>query len=293
LTLLRSSAAQSGFFNRLSFLLGASFIYLLLTVIPSYAEETSTVTIASNSTVSPSTSTSTEPVPSPTQEPTSEPSPTLTPQPTSDSSAPTGESSPSSGTSSTQEAVVEPSPSVSTEPSPESTQQPSPAENSTTTTTSTDTPPAVTSQPTPPPVVTETITGGGDDTSYRIPLETTVMFNGVEYTDVYATTNSVITFGQPDGTFHTYPNTPSISIESRDWWALPHHMPDTHFIIRTSEGGFQVDGKYRPYGSMTGETTQIVITGQILTDGTVSYTYSVEGRLFGDERTRRGWCYSN
>jgi hypothetical protein len=62
-------------------------------------------------------------------------------------------------------------------------------------------------------------------------------------------------------------------------------MPDTHFIIRTPEGGFQVDGKYRPYGFMTGETTQIVITGQILTDGNVSYTYSVEGPLQGNERT--------
>jgi hypothetical protein len=58
-----------------------------------------------------------------------------------------------------------------------------------------------------------------------------------------------------------------------------------HFIIRTSEGGFQVDGSYRPYGTLTGETTQIVITAQILTDGTVSYTYSVDGPLYGGERT--------
>ena len=138
---------------------------------------------------------------------------------------------------------------------------------------------------TPPPVVVETVTPGGDDSSYRIPITVPVLFNGVSYNDVFATTNSVITFGRPDGTFHTYPSTPSISIESRDWWALPQHMPDTHFIIRTSDGGFQVDGRYRPYGSMNGETTQIVITGQILTDGNVSYTYSVEGRLLGDERT--------
>jgi hypothetical protein len=106
-----------------------------------------------------------------------------------------------------------------------------------------------------------------------------------EYTNIYATTNSVITFGQPDGTYWAYPNTPSISVESKDWWALPHQMPDTHFIIRTSDGGFQVDGKYRPFGTMTGETTQIVITAQILTDGNVSYTYSVDGPLQGGERT--------
>lgn len=58
-----------------------------------------------------------------------------------------------------------------------------------------------------------------------------------------------------------------------------------HFIIRTSDGGFQVDGAYLPYGTMQGETTNIVITAQILNDGTVSYTYTVDGPLYGGERT--------
>jgi hypothetical protein len=137
----------------------------------------------------------------------------------------------------------------------------------------------------PEPVVNELVTNGGDDTSYKIPLTVSVIYDGVEYTDVYATTNSVITFGNPDGTYWTYPSTPSISIESRDWWALPWMNPDMHFIIRTSEGGFQVDGAYLPYGTSQGEITNIVITAQILSDGTVSYTYSVSGPLYGDERT--------
>jgi hypothetical protein len=121
------------------------------------------------------------------------------------------------------------------------------------------------STPVEPPQIIETVTPGGDDNSYRIPITVPVVFNGVTYTNIFATTNSVITFGNPDGTFHTYPNTPSISIESRDWWALPSYNPDMHFIIRTSDGGFQVDGSYRPYGSLNGEPTQIVITAQILT----------------------------
>lgn len=134
-------------------------------------------------------------------------------------------------------------------------------------------------------VVTETVTPGGDDSSYRIPIEVPVIFDGVEYTNIYATTNSVITFGQPDGTFHDYPMTPSVSLQARDWWALPGHNPNMHFIIRTSEGGFQVDGAYLPYGTMQGEITNIVITAQIQTNGTVSYTYSVVGPLYGGERT--------
>lgn len=137
----------------------------------------------------------------------------------------------------------------------------------------------------PAPVVTEVVTQGGDDVSYRIPLTVPIIFNGVEYTDIYATTNSVITFGQQDGTYWDYPMTPSISIESKDWWALPNNNPDMHFIIRVSDGGFQVDGAYLPFGTMQGEITTIVITAQILNDGTVAYTYTVDGPLNGNERT--------
>jgi hypothetical protein len=136
-----------------------------------------------------------------------------------------------------------------------------------------------------PPEVTTIVTNGGDDVSYHIPLTVSVVYDGVTYENVYATTNSVITFGRPDGTYWTYPTTPSISIESKDWWVLPQQMPDTHFIINVSEGGFQVDGSYRPYGMFTGDTTSIIITAQIQTDGTVAYTYAVDGPLVGNERT--------
>jgi len=135
------------------------------------------------------------------------------------------------------------------------------------------------------PEVTTIVTAGGDDVSYQIPLTVSVVYDGTTYQNVYATTNSVITFGRPDGTYWDYPITPSISIESKDWWVLPQQMPDTHFIINVSEGGFQVDGNYRPYGTFTGDTTSIVITAQIQTDGTVAYTYVVDGPLVGNERT--------
>ena len=135
------------------------------------------------------------------------------------------------------------------------------------------------------PEVTTIVTAGGDDVSYQIPLTVSVVYDGLTYENVYATTNSVITFGRPDGTYWTYPSTPSISIESKDWWVLPQQMPDTHFIINVSEGGFQVDGNYRPYGTFTGDTTSIIITAQIQTDGTVAYSYAVNGPLAGNERT--------
>lgn len=140
-------------------------------------------------------------------------------------------------------------------------------------------------EPSPSATVTEIVTAGGDDSSYFIPLEAPILFDGVYYSNVYATTNSVLSFGQADGTYWDYPLTPSISIASRDWWARPYAFSDEWFIIRTSSGGFQVDGSYRPFGSNSGSTTNIVITAQILSDGTVNYTYSVVGDLYGGERT--------
>ena len=62
------------------------------------------------------------------------------------------------------------------------------------------------------PTVTTMETCGGDDVSYRVPVTTSITYDGVQYDRIYATTNSVITFGQPDGTYWTYPSTPSISI---------------------------------------------------------------------------------
>ena len=135
------------------------------------------------------------------------------------------------------------------------------------------------------PEVTTIITPGGDDSSYQIPLTVPVVYDGITYQNVFATTNSVITFGSPDGTYWTYPQTPSVSLESRDWWTFPGWLPDTHFNISTSAGGFQVDGSYLPYGQTQGAVTNIVITGQILTSGNVSYTYTVTGPTYPDDRT--------
>ena len=55
------------------------------------------------------------------------------------------------------------------------------------------------------PTVHTMDTCSGDDVSYQIPIATTITFDGVQYDRVYATTNSVITFGQPDGTYWDYP----------------------------------------------------------------------------------------
>jgi len=120
---------------------------------------------------------------------------------------------------------------------------------------------------------------GGDDVSYQIPIATTINFDGVQYSSVYATTNSVITFGQPDNTYWDYPQTPSISLYSMDWviylstagWG----RPDESMIISYSEGGFQIDMNLRPIWLQSQpEPVNIVINAAITNTGGLAISYS-------------------
>jgi hypothetical protein len=116
----------------------------------------------------------------------------------------------------------------------------------------------------------------------------------VTYSDIYATTNSVITFGRPDGTYWTYPSTPSISLYSFDWVVYPQWRSDEHLIIRSSDGGFQVDISARPiWLQNTPEPTQIVITAAILSDGTVAMAYTLSGPEYPEYNPRTGVRLNN
>ena len=147
------------------------------------------------------------------------------------------------------------------------------------------------------PTVTTLETCGGDDISYQIPITATVTFDGVQYDAVYATTNSVITFGRPDNTYWTYPQTPSISLYSMDWFVYPQAHADEHLIINSSDGGFQVDISARPCCSgapisQLGQATNIIITAAINIDGTVAMSYVVTGPTYANQ-TRTGVRLNN
>lgn len=132
------------------------------------------------------------------------------------------------------------------------------------------------------------VTCGGDDSSYQVPLTTTVSFDGQTFSSVYATTNSVITFGTPDGTYWAYPQTPSISLYSMDWLVYPNNHTDEHLVIQTSDGGFQIDIAARPIWLYDApEVTNIVITAAINADGTVAISYAISGPTY-DSQTRTG-----
>lgn len=136
------------------------------------------------------------------------------------------------------------------------------------------------------PTVTVLETCGGDDVSYQVPVTATITYDGQQFTTVYATTNSVITFGRPDNTYWQYPATPSISVNSMDWVAYPTARPDEHFVIQSSDGGFQVDMSARPYGAPTSVSpTSIIVTAAISTEGTVAISYVINGPEYQGTRT--------
>ena len=106
-------------------------------------------------------------------------------------------------------------------------------------------------------------TCGGDDRAYRIPINAPVVFGGVTYTNIYATTNSVISFGFPDSTYNQFPSTPSISLGARDWvedgfinndgsshngTSNPNERSDEFFIITVNGNSFTVDISARQFG---------------------------------------------
>ena len=133
------------------------------------------------------------------------------------------------------------------------------------------------------PTVHTMDTCSGDDISYQIPIATTVTFDGVQYENIYATTNSVITFGQPDGTFHTYPSTPSISLYSMDWF--PGASGTSGLDIYYSEGGFQMNLNMVPFGNYGAQPSTVNILVAITNTGGLAVSYSYQGPEYSQLRT--------
>ena len=135
------------------------------------------------------------------------------------------------------------------------------------------------------PTVHTMDTCSGDDVSYRIPIATTITFDGRQYDHIYATTNSVITFGSPDPTFNYYPTTPSISLYSMDWYPGIGSAPNG-LDIMYSEGGFQINLQAIPFGQWDAPVpSNINIVVAITNTGGISVAYSYQGPQYAGMRT--------
>ena len=98
-----------------------------------------------------------------------------------------------------------------------------------------------------------TITGD-DDGSFEMNLPFTLKLGPTEYNRIYYSTNATVTFGQPDGTFHDYPQTPSVSVAGRDWVSFGEGAYTSYGYNQDS---FCIEWSVRPFPQSSGPLTQM------------------------------------
>jgi hypothetical protein len=98
-----------------------------------------------------------------------------------------------------------------------------------------------------------TITGD-DDGSFEMNLPFTLKLGSTEYNKIYYSTNATVTFGQPDGTYWDYPQTPSVSVAGRDWvsWG-----PGAYTSYGYNQDSFCIEWSVRPFPQSSGPLTQM------------------------------------
>ena len=127
---------------------------------------------------------------------------------------------------------------------------------------------------------------GHDDIAYPANLPFTLKLGQTEYANVFVTTNGTLTFGQPDATFHDYPQTPSVSVAGYDWVTFGQ---GAYVSFGSTENTLCVEWSLRPYPQSQGELTQIRLIINKYPNGTWHGEVTTFGWLPAD--LRRGIRY--
>ena len=127
---------------------------------------------------------------------------------------------------------------------------------------------------------------GHDDTAYPANLPFTLKLGLTEYENVYVTSNGTLTFGNPDATFHDYPQTPSVSVAGYD---LVTWGEGAYVSFGSTENTLCVEWSIRPFPQSQGELTQIRLVINKYPSGTWHGEVTTFGWLPND--LRRGIRY--
>jgi hypothetical protein len=98
-----------------------------------------------------------------------------------------------------------------------------------------------------------TITGD-DDGSFPMVLPFSLTLGSTEYSQIFYSTNATVTFGQSDGTYWDYPQTPSISVAGKDWVSFGEGAYTSYGY---NENSFCIEWSVRPFPQSTGPLTQM------------------------------------
>jgi hypothetical protein len=127
---------------------------------------------------------------------------------------------------------------------------------------------------------------GHDDSAYPANLPFTLKLGQTEYENVFVTTNGTLTFGNPDATFHDYPQTPSVSVAGYDWVTFGQ---GAYVSFGSTANTLCVEWSLRPYPQFTGDLTQIRLVINKYPNGTWHGEVTTFGWLPAD--LRRGIRY--
>ena len=95
---------------------------------------------------------------------------------------------------------------------------------------------------------------GDDDGSFPMTLPFSLTLGSTDYNQIFYSTNATVTFGQADGTYWDYPQTPSISIAGKDWVSFGEGAYTSYGY---NENSFCIEWSVRPYPQSTGPLTQM------------------------------------
>lgn len=95
---------------------------------------------------------------------------------------------------------------------------------------------------------------GDDDGSFPMTLPFSLTLGSTEYNQIFYSTNATVTFGQADGTYWDYPQTPSISVAGKDWVSFGEGAYTSYGY---NENSFCIEWSVRPFPQSSGPLTQM------------------------------------
>jgi hypothetical protein len=103
-----------------------------------------------------------------------------------------------------------------------------------------------------------------DDSAFAANLPFSLSLGSTEYSNIFVSTNGTLTFGVADGTYGSYPQTPSVSVAGYDWvtWG-----DGAYLSFGSTENTFCAEWSVRPYPQSTSELTQIRLVINRASDG--------------------------
>jgi hypothetical protein len=105
---------------------------------------------------------------------------------------------------------------------------------------------------------------GDDDGSFPMTLPFSLQLGNTNYNKIYYSTNGLMSFGQPDGNYWSYPQTPSVTLAGRDWVSFG---PGAYTSYGYNQDSFCIEWSVRPFPQSSGDLTQIRLVVNVFPNG--------------------------